>query len=84
MGTMESRITSITNVYSTVYSGVDQRKHQSSVSLVVTGEFPGQGPSNAENIFIWWRHHDLLLHISRDGQIFGFTDTHILYVGHLV
>ena len=33
MGTMASQITSLTIVYSTVYSGVDQRKHQSSVSL---------------------------------------------------
>ena len=33
MGTMASRITSLTIVYSTVYSGADQRKHQSSVSL---------------------------------------------------
>ena len=23
----------------------------------VTGEFPAQKASNAENIFIWWRHH---------------------------
>ena len=32
-GTMASQITSLTIVYSTVYSGVDQRKHQSSASL---------------------------------------------------
>ena len=25
----------------------------------VTGEFPAQRVSNAENVFIWWRHHDL-------------------------
>ena len=24
----------------------------------VTGEFPSQRASNAENISIWWRHHD--------------------------
>ena len=30
---MASQITSLTIVYSTVYSGVDQRKHQSSASL---------------------------------------------------
>ena len=24
-----------------------------------TGEFPGQMASNAENVSIWWRHHDL-------------------------
>ena len=23
----------------------------------VTGEFPAQGASNAENVSIWWRHH---------------------------
>ena len=33
MATMASQITSLTVVYSTVYSGVDQRKHQSSASL---------------------------------------------------
>ena len=34
MGTMASQITSLTIVCSTVYSGSDQRKHQSSASLV--------------------------------------------------
>ena len=33
MGTMVSQITSLTTVYSTVYSDADQRKHQSSASL---------------------------------------------------
>ena len=33
MSTMASQITSVTIVYSTVYSGTDQRKHQSSISL---------------------------------------------------
>ena len=33
IGTMTSKITSLTSVYSTVYSGADQRKHQSSASL---------------------------------------------------
>ena len=33
MGMITSQITSLTIVYSTVYSGADQRKHQSSVSL---------------------------------------------------
>ena len=33
MGAMASRITSLPIVYLTVYSGADQRKHQSSVSL---------------------------------------------------
>ena len=33
MGTIASQITSLTIVYSSVYSGADQRKHQSSASL---------------------------------------------------
>ena len=33
MGAMASQITSLTSVYSAVYSGVDQRKHQSSATL---------------------------------------------------
>ena len=42
MDTMASPITSLTIVYSTFYSGVNQRKHQNSVSLAfVCGEFTG-------------------------------------------
>ena len=33
MGTIASQITSLNIVYSTVYSGADQRKHQNSASL---------------------------------------------------
>ena len=28
----------------------------------VTGEFPAQTASNAENVSIWWRHHAIFLH----------------------
>ena len=65
MNTIASQITSPTIVYSTVYSGADQRKHQSSASLAFVwgihraGEFPAQMASNAENVSIWWRHHDV-------------------------
>ena len=38
MGRMASQITSLTIVYSTVYSGTDQRKHQSSASLAFVRE----------------------------------------------
>ena len=60
MGTVTSEITSLTTVYSTVYSDADKKKHQSSASLAFvrgTGEFPAQMASNAENVSIWWRHH---------------------------
>ena len=61
MSVIASQITSLTIVYSTVYPGADQSKHQSSASLAFvspeTGEFPAQMDSNAENVSIWWRHH---------------------------
>ena len=28
------------------------------VNSPVTGEFPAQGASNAENVSIWWCHHE--------------------------
>ena len=55
MGTIAPQITSLTIVYSTVYSGADQRKHESSAPLAfVRGihRFPAQMASNAENVFI--------------------------------
>ena len=42
MTTMASQITSLTVVYSTIYSDADQRKHQSSASLA----------------FVWGIHRD--------------------------
>ena len=50
MGAIASQITSLTIVYSTVYSDADQRKHQNCASLV-TGEFPAQMANNAEKMF---------------------------------
>ena len=58
MTTIASQITSVTVVYSNVYSDADQRKHQSSASLAfVWGIHPAQRASYAENVSIWWRHH---------------------------
>ena len=64
MCAMASQITSLTIVYSIVYSCADHRKHQSSASLAfmhgyysVTGEFPAQMASNSGNVSISWRHH---------------------------
>ena len=61
MDTIASQITSLTIVYSTVYTDADQWKHQSSASLALcAGNSPGtaQMASNAENVSIWWRHHE--------------------------
>ena len=64
MGAMASQITSLTIVYSTVNSR--RRSTKTSKAGVtglcegnsaVTGEFPAQMVSNAEDISIWWRHH---------------------------
>ena len=63
---MASQITSLTIVYSAVYSDADQRKHQNprvtglwAGNLPGTGEFPAQVASNAENASISSRHHVL-------------------------
>ena len=61
MSAMAPQITSLMIVYSTFYSGADQRKHQSSTSLAFvwgTGEFSAQKASNAESVSIWLRHHE--------------------------
>ena len=47
MSAMTSQITSLTIVYSTVYSGTDDRKHQSSASLAFVREihrWPANSP----------------------------------------
>ena len=64
MGTMASQIASLTIVYSTVYSGADQRKHQSSASLVFVRGI--QIASNAENVSIWWRHCRVIMMSDHD------------------
>ena len=68
MSAMASQLTSLTIVYSTVYSGAEQRKHQSSASLAfVRGihhwpvNSPSQRASNADKFSIWWHHHELYL-----------------------
>ena len=65
MSVMMSQFTSLTIVYSTVYSGEDQRKHQKLCvtglregNSPVTGEFPTQRASNVESVSIWWHHYE--------------------------
>ena len=52
MRALASQTTSLTIVYSTVYSDADQRNRQ---------WIPAQRTSNAENVSIWWRHHVCIL-----------------------
>ena len=66
MSVMASQFISLTIVYSTVYI---RRRSKKTSKLRVTGlcegnspvtdGFPAQRASNAENVSIWWRHHEL-------------------------
>ena len=80
MGAIVSQITSLSIVYSTVYSGTDQRKHQSSASLAFVREiqrgplnesFPAQRASNAENVSIRWRHHEVYYTMHPGGKVYN-------------
>ena len=68
MSAMASQITSLTIFYSTVYSGADQRKHQSSASLafvrrihrhersVTRKVFPFDHVITTTDIYLFWQH----------------------------
>ena len=67
MSAMASQITSLTMVYSTYSTVYPRRRSKKTAKLrvtglcegnsPVTGEFPAQRASKAENVSIWWRHH---------------------------
>ena len=82
MGAIASQITGHTIVYSTVYSDSDRKTSKlrvtglCAVNSPVTGEFSAQMASNAENVSIWWRHHDMM---SREVYLFTFAE-HLLLV----
>ena len=64
MSAMATQITSLSIVYSTVYSRHRWKKtskvrvtgHWAGNSPLI-GEFPAQRASNADSFSIWWRHH---------------------------
>ena len=65
MSKIASQITSLANVYSAVFFRCRSKKTPKlritglcAGNSPVTGEFPAQMISNAENISICWRHHD--------------------------
>ena len=67
MSALASQITSLTITYSTVYSRRRSKKTSKlratglcAGNSPVTGEFPARMASNAENVSIWWRHHDCI------------------------
>ena len=62
MGAIASQITSLTIVYSIVIQTQLKENMKAPRQLPFcgefTGEFPAQMASYAENVSIWWRHHD--------------------------
>ena len=60
MSPMASRITSLTIVYSNETSKL-RVTGLCEGNSPVTEEFPAQRAINAENVSIWWRHHDHVL-----------------------
>ena len=65
MGALASQITSLTSVYTTVYSDADQRKHQSSASLAFLRGIH-RGPVNSPHKWPVTRKmfpfHDVIMH----------------------
>ena len=62
LGTIASQITNLTIVYSTIQTQIKETSKLRATGLFVrnspvTGAFPAQMVSNAENGSIWWRHH---------------------------
>ena len=53
MGAIASQITSLTRI-PFIQTQIKAPRHRP----LGTGEFPAQMASNAENVSIWWRHHD--------------------------
>ena len=62
MTAMVSQITSLTIVYSTVYSGADKENIKAPrhwpLGMEITDDRWRQMASNAENVSIWWRHDE--------------------------
>ena len=68
MTTMASQITSLTQpfIQTQIEENIKPSRHWSLCGeFTGTGEFPTQRASYAENVSIWWRHHD------------DFNDTHL-------
>ena len=72
MSALASQITSLTIVYSTLYS---RHRSKKTTKLHISGlcagnspgtdEFPAQRASNTENVPIWWHHHYTVNKIGR-------------------
>ena len=75
--TMASQITSLTTVYSTFYSGADQRKHQSSASLAFLRwihRWSVNSPHKGQVTRKMFPFDDVIMFLGSDGQDVG-TDS---------
>ena len=79
MDAIVSQITSLTIVYSIVYSrGKSKKTSKLRVTGLcarnspMTGEFPAQMASNAKIVCIWWRHHKVHVRhvVDRDEPVY--------------
>ena len=92
MSAIVSQITGASTVYSTACSDAGQRKTSKLCGTglfegnsPVTGEFPAQRASDAENVSIWWRHHVFTKLYITDKLCFfsdGFWSGFICYQSH--
>ena len=73
MGAIASQITSLTIVYSTVYSDADQRKHQSSTSLAFVRGIH-RGPGNSSHKWPVTRFHLMTSSCIRNHDRLRFAD----------
>ena len=62
MGAKASEITSLTILLNRLFTQIEENIKASLAS--VTGEFLAQRASNAENVSIWWRHHEYIVCLS--------------------
>ena len=82
MGSMASQITSLTIVYSAVYSGADQRKHQSSASLAFVRDIhrgPVNSPYNWPVTRKMFPLDDVIMHTTEDVCV-SITDPWLKYM----
>ena len=82
MGTIASQITSLTIVYSTVYSDADQRKHQSSASLAFVCGIH-RGPVNSPHKWpVMFPFDDVIMKII--SQFLTFLNTEMVQLVEIV
>ena len=63
MGAMASQITSLLFTQPFIQAQINENLKASRhwpLCGELTGEFPTQRASNAENVSIWWRHHEIM------------------------